>query len=140
MPLRPAKRFQELMLGDDSRIHCVTEQCDLTFNPQQFAGAPALFGSLALQQRFVDSSASILEPPSVREVFREQTQKRCLILGESGVAELSDGGFKKCQSAVEMAALDEQFASEDVGVSTPRIECMLFCLASQHDRVALGCG
>src|SRR6516165_12570301 len=121
------------MLGDDSRIHCVTEQCDLTFNPQQFAGAPALFGSLALQQRFVDSSASILKPPRVREVFREQTQKRCLVLGESGVAESSDGGFKNRQTAIEMATPDEQFDSVDVGVSMPRIECMPFRLASQHD-------
>src|SRR5262249_14814036 len=140
LPPRPAERFHEFMLGDGSRIHRVAEPCDPTFNPQQLAHVPALFGSLALQQCFVDSCACLLNPSSMREVFRKQTQKRCLILGESGVAELSDGGFKSCQSAIEMATPDEQFASEDVSVSMPRIECMLFRLASQHDSVTLGGG
>jgi len=60
------------MLGDDSRIRCVTEQRDLTFDPQQFAHTPALFGPFALQQRFFDRSACLVETAGVREIFRQQ--------------------------------------------------------------------
>src|ERR1700730_9213634 len=118
LPARPIERVQKLPLGRRRGMWRTLPQDELTFDAQKLGDAPALLVALGSPERFVDYrepfGSFIVTTEGVRNLGEKWSEKHAKrVLKDAG-----ERGAQKLLPGANVAALDEQYASE---TSTPEV-------------------